>query len=291
VDDEIAEAEGSREPTDFKKAPKRAVASGWAGSALGLLRLLRLRHRGIAGVSRCLFPKGNPKLAIIESLATYGIGYAARPLGALFLGRWGDKHGRKNVLVACMLAMGSATFLVGLLPTYAAIGYLAPILLVVLRLIQGFAVGAELSGASAMIVENSPFGRRGYYASYTLQGTQGGQLIAAGVFGSLDVGPTQHGITRGDRIYFFDPSGNRNEVFSGGYLVFPDSPPLTWTVDQLGKAIFYIQRELNEGGRSTAAWSRTRPGTKSRPAKPAGNRLVAGGVHAPGPSARARPGR
>jgi hypothetical protein len=71
VDDEIAEAEGSREPTDFKKAPKRAVASGWAGSALGLLRLLRLRHRGIAGVSRCLFPKGNPKLAIIESLATY----------------------------------------------------------------------------------------------------------------------------------------------------------------------------------------------------------------------------
>ncbi len=63
---------------------------------------------------------------------------------------------------------------------------------------------------------------------------------------SVDVGPTQHGITRGETIYFFDPSGNRNEVFSGGYLVFPDSPPLTWTADQLGKAIFYIQRELNE---------------------------------------------
>jgi len=63
---------------------------------------------------------------------------------------------------------------------------------------------------------------------------------------SVDVGPTQHGITRGETIYFFDPSGNRNEVFSGGYLVFRDSPPLTWTVDQLGKAIFYIQRELNE---------------------------------------------
>jgi catechol 2,3-dioxygenase len=63
---------------------------------------------------------------------------------------------------------------------------------------------------------------------------------------SVDVGPTQHGITRGETIYFFDPSGNRNEVFNGGYLVFRDSPPLTWTVDQLGKAIFYIQRELNE---------------------------------------------
>jgi catechol 2,3-dioxygenase len=63
---------------------------------------------------------------------------------------------------------------------------------------------------------------------------------------SVDVGPTQHGITRGETIYFFDPSGNRNEVFSGGYLSFPDSKVLTWTVDQLGKAIFYIQRELNE---------------------------------------------
>jgi len=63
---------------------------------------------------------------------------------------------------------------------------------------------------------------------------------------SVDVGPTQHGITRGETIYFFDPSGNRNEVFSGGYLMFPDSKPLTWTADQLGKAIFYIQRELNE---------------------------------------------
>ena len=100
--------------------------------------------------------------------------------GAFFLGRWGDKHGRKNVLVLCMLTMGCATFLVGLLPTYAAIGVLAPILLLVLRLIQGFAVGGELSGASAMIVENSPFGRRGYYASYTLQGTQGGQLYCSG---------------------------------------------------------------------------------------------------------------
>jgi MFS family permease len=182
VDDEIAEAEGSREPTEFKKAPRRAVASGWVGSALEYYDFFVYATAASLVFPDVFFPKGNPKLAIIDSLATYGVGYAARPLGALFLGRWGDKHGRKNVLVVCMVAMGSATFLVGLLPTYAAIGYLAPILLVVLRLIQGFAVGAELSGASAMIVENSPFGRRGYYASYTLQGTQGGQLIAAGVF-------------------------------------------------------------------------------------------------------------
>ena len=62
----------------------------------------------------------------------------------------------------------------------------------------------------------------------------------------VDVGPTQHGITRGETIYYFDPSGNRNEVFSGGYKTFPDRPAVTWTVDQLAKGIFYISRELNE---------------------------------------------
>jgi len=178
----MTEAEGSSEPAGFKKAPRRAVASGWVGSALEYYDFFVYATAASLVFPDVFFPKGNPKLAIIESLATYGVGYAARPLGAFFLGSWGDQHGRKNVLVLCMLAMGCATFGVGLLPTYGAIGYFAPILLVTLRLIQGFAVGAELSGASAMIVENSPFGRRGYYASYTLQGTQGGQLIAAGVF-------------------------------------------------------------------------------------------------------------
>ena len=98
------------------------------------------------------------------------------------LGHWGDTHGRKNVLVLCMLLIGASTFCVALLPTYAAVGVWAPILLVILRLIQGFAVGGEISGASAMIIEHSPFGRRGYYGSFTLQGVQAGQIIAAAVF-------------------------------------------------------------------------------------------------------------
>jgi MFS family permease len=106
----------------------------------------------------------------------------ARPLGAFVLGHWGDTHGRKNVLVLCMLLMGASTFLVAALPTYGQVGVLAPALLVALRLIQGFAVGGEISGASAMIVEHAPFGRRGFFASFALQGVQGGQLLAAGVF-------------------------------------------------------------------------------------------------------------
>ncbi|HKP65358.1 MAG TPA: MFS transporter, partial [Casimicrobiaceae bacterium] len=128
------------------------------------------------------FPKGDPTVAIVASLATYGVGYVARPIGAFFLGHWGDTHGRKNVLLICMFLMGISTMGVGLLPTYAQVGWWAPFLLVVLRLIQGFAVAGEISGASSMILEHAPFGRRGFFASFTLQGVQAGQILAAAVF-------------------------------------------------------------------------------------------------------------
>ncbi len=120
------------------------------------------------------------------------------------LGHWGDEHGRKNVLVLCMLLIGFSTFCVGLLPSYAAIGIWAPILLVALRLIQGFAVGGEISGASAMIVEHAPFGRRGYYASFTLQGVQAGQVFAAAIFLPLSaLMPTEAFQSWGWRVPFF----------------------------------------------------------------------------------------
>lgn len=99
-----------------------------------------------------------------------------------FLGHWGDNHGRKQVLLVCMFLMGISTVGVGLLPTYEQAGLLAAALLVVLRLMQGFAVAGEISGASSMILEHAPFGKRGYYASFTLQGVQAGQVLAAAVF-------------------------------------------------------------------------------------------------------------
>ena len=102
-----------------------------------------------------------------------------------------------------MLLMGASTFAVALLPTYAQVGLLAPALLVVLRLVQGFAVAGELGGASAMIIEHAPFGRRGYYASFALQGTQAGQIIAAAVFLPLSaVCPTEAFLSWGWRIPF-----------------------------------------------------------------------------------------
>ena len=181
MQDEIAERPGSHEPTEYKKTPKKAAASGWMGSALEYYDFFIYAQAAALVFPDIFFPKGNPQVAIVSSLALFGVGYVARPLGAFFLGHWGDTHGRKNVLVLCMLLMGASTFAVGILPTYQMIGVWAPLLLVILRLIQGFAVGGEISGASAMIVEHAPFGRRGYYASFTLQGVQAGQILAAAV--------------------------------------------------------------------------------------------------------------
>ena len=204
MQDELIEPPGSHEPSQYKKTPRKAAISGWIGS------VLEYYDFGVYGTAAALvfplvfFPKGNPTIALVASLATYGVGYLARPIGAMVLGHWGDRHGRKRVLVLCMVVMGLCTFAVGLLPTYSQIGIWAPILLIVLRIIQGFAVAGELGGASAMIVEHAPFGRRGYYASYPLQGTQAAAIIAAGVFLPLSaLLSTEAFLSWGWRIPFF----------------------------------------------------------------------------------------
>ena len=135
---------------------KKATASGWIGSALEYYDFFIYAQAAALIFPQIFFPNTDPKMAIIASLATYGVGYLARPVGAFVLGHWGDTRGRKNVLLLCMFLMGLSTMAVGLLPTYHDIGYLAPALLVVLRLIQGFAVAGEISGASSMIMEHAP---------------------------------------------------------------------------------------------------------------------------------------
>jgi MFS family permease len=161
---------------------KKATASGWIGSALEYYDFFIYATAASLVFPQIFFPKGDPTVAIVASLATYGVGYVARPIGAFFLGHWGDTHGRKKVLLVCMFLMGFSTMAVGLLPTYQQVGWFAPLLLVALRLIQGFAVAGEISGASSMILEHAPFGRRAFFASFTLQGVQAGQILAAAVF-------------------------------------------------------------------------------------------------------------
>ncbi len=159
-----------------------AAASGWIGSALEYYDFFIYATAASLVFPQTFFPSNNPTVAIVASLATYGVGYVARPIGAFVLGHLGDTHGRKNVLLVCLVLMGLSTMAVGILPTYAQVGEWAPVMLVALRLIQGFAVAGEISGASSMILEHAPFGRRGYFASFTLQGVQAGQILAAALF-------------------------------------------------------------------------------------------------------------
>jgi MFS family permease len=161
---------------------KKAAASAWIGSALEYYDYFI--YAAVAGtvLPQLFFPAGNPTVQNVAAMATFGVGYIARPIGAFVLGHLGDTMGRKRVLLFCMYLIGASTMAVAFLPTYQQIGIIAPVLLVILRLIQGFAVAGEISGASSMVLEHAPYGRRGFFGSFTLQGVQAGQIMAAGVF-------------------------------------------------------------------------------------------------------------
>lgn len=128
------------------------------------------------------FPAGNETTALLASFAVFGAAMVARPLGAIFFGHIGDKRGRKITLVGALLTMGVATFLIGLLPTYATAGWIAPALLVILRLAQGFALGGEWSGAALVATENAPPGKRAVYGTFPQLGAPIGFIIANGLF-------------------------------------------------------------------------------------------------------------
>ena len=166
---------GSHEPTEYAKTPKKAAASGWIGSALEYYDFFIYAQAAALVFPTLFFPSDNAQVGIVASFATFGVGYVARPYRTPSCSVTGvTRTDGRTVLVLCMLLIGASTFGVALLPTYEMVGIWAPILLVILRLIQGFAVGGEISGASAMILEHSPFGERGYYGSFTLQGVQAG---------------------------------------------------------------------------------------------------------------------
>ena len=128
------------------------------------------------------FPPGNETTALLSSFAVFGAAMVARPLGAIFFGHLGDKRGRKNTLVGALLTMGIATFLIGLLPTFAMAGWIAPLLLVILRIAQGFALGGEWSGAALVATENAPDGKRAIFGTFPQLGAPIGFIIANGLF-------------------------------------------------------------------------------------------------------------
>ncbi len=142
------------------------------------------------------FPTGNPTTALIASFGVFGAAMIARPIGAIVFGHLGDKRGRKTTLVLSLLTMGIATFLIGCLPTFSQAGLLAPILLLVLRLTQGFALGGEWSGAALVATENAPAGKRAWYGTFPQVGAPLGFIIANGIFLSINFGAAAPGRRR-----------------------------------------------------------------------------------------------
>jgi MFS transporter, MHS family, metabolite:H+ symporter len=163
----------------------KAATSGWLGTAMEFMDFQLYSLAAAIVFNQLFFPDVSPAIGLIAAMATYGVGYVARLAGAIYFGRMGDRIGRKRVLYLTILLMGASTTLIGVLPTYATIGILAPILLVALRLVQGFGAGAEIAGATVMLAEYAPVRRRGLIASLVSLGTNSGTLAASALWAFL----------------------------------------------------------------------------------------------------------
>jgi MFS transporter, MHS family, shikimate and dehydroshikimate transport protein len=152
--------------------------------------------------ARLFFPTFDPLTGTLAAFGTFAVGFAARPIGGIVCGHFGDRIGRKSMLVITLLIMGIATFLIGLLPTYHQVGIWAPILLVVLRVAQGFGLGGQWGGAVLMAVEHSPRGKRGFYGSWPQIGLPVGLLLSTLVFGQISKLPEAALLAWGWRIAF-----------------------------------------------------------------------------------------
>ncbi|HEX6409230.1 MAG TPA: MFS transporter [Sphingomicrobium sp.] len=141
--------------------------------------------------NKLFFPEFDPLTGTLLAFATYALGFVARPVGGIVFGHFGDRIGRKRLLMLSLILMGVATVLIGLLPTYAQIGIWAPLALIALRLVQGFAVGGEWGGAVLMAAEHGDAARRGFWASWPQAGVPAGNLLAAAVLAIMAVVQTE----------------------------------------------------------------------------------------------------
>ncbi|MFG3019073.1 MFS transporter [Streptomyces sp. NPDC048254] len=183
--------------------PKKAALAAWIGSALEYYDFFIYGSAAALIFPKVFFDASDPATATLLSLATFGVAYAARPVGALFLGHFGDRVGRKKIMLFTLLLMGLSTFLIGCLPTRAEVGGLAPVLLVLCRVLQGVSAAGEQASASSMSLEHAPPDRRGFFTSFTLSGTQGGQLIATLVFIPVSRLPEDQLLSWGWRVPFW----------------------------------------------------------------------------------------
>ncbi len=181
---------------------RRIVSSSVIGTAVEWYDFLIYGTASALVFNKLFFPTSDPTVGTIAAFATYAVGFLARPLGAAIFGHFGDKVGRKKMLAATIIIMGIGTFLIGCLPTYGQIGIWAPILLVILRLLQGIGLGGEWGGAVLMVVENAPAKHRGFFGSLVQVGNPIGNIAAIGIFAAMSQLPESEFLTWAWRIPF-----------------------------------------------------------------------------------------
>jgi MFS transporter, MHS family, shikimate and dehydroshikimate transport protein len=198
----VAEQFTTVEIPDDGAALRRIVWSSVIGTAVEWYDFLIYGAATALVFNKIFFAAGDPALATIAAFGTYAVGFLARPLGAAIFGHFGDRVGRKAMLAITIIVMGLGTSLIGLLPTYQQIGVAAPVLLIVLRFLQGIGLGGEWGGAVLMVVENCPTHRRGFLGSMVQVGNPVGNLAAIGMFGLVSQLPDAEFMAWGWRIPF-----------------------------------------------------------------------------------------
>ncbi len=188
-------------------SPRRALTAAISGSFLEWYDFFLF---GIAAgliFPALFFPGSDPVVSRISSFGAFAAGFLMRPIGAVVFGHFGDRLGRKKMLLITVSIMGSCTFLIGLLPTYSSVGVAAPILLITLRLVQGIGIGGEFGGGALVALENAPAGRRGVMGSVHQMGTPLGLLVATGMFSLVELLPAASLNNWGWRIPFLLSAG------------------------------------------------------------------------------------
>jgi metabolite-proton symporter len=186
------------------RSPRKVIVASLIGTSLEWYDFFLYGTASALVFNKVFFPQFEPITGTLLAFATYAVGFLSRPLGGIIAGHYGDRVGRKQVLVATLLLMGGATFLIGALPTYEAIGVAAPVLLVALRFLQGLGLGGEWGGAVLMSLEHGAPDRRGLNASWPQVGVPLGNLLAAGVLGVLSLVLSDEAfLSWGWRIAFF----------------------------------------------------------------------------------------
>jgi MHS family shikimate/dehydroshikimate transporter-like MFS transporter len=190
------------EDTGLSTSIRKVVVASFIGTTIEWYDFFIYTTAAALVFPQLFFPSFEPLAGTLASFATYAVGFLARPLGGVIFGHYGDKIGRKAMLVTTLLIMGIATFVVGLLPTYETIGIWAPILLVVLRLLQGLGLGGEWGGAVLMAVEHSPDDKRGLNGSWPQMGVPAGLVLGTGAFAAVSAISGEAFVTWGWRMPF-----------------------------------------------------------------------------------------